>query len=446
MNDFEYIKALTDIDDSFVAEAAGASYTAKSTHNRKIVLLVAAAMMSLMLVACSILVARSEVFTDKTPSADVEDRVEVLTEQTPENFNDVYLSRYTELLAEYGMSEEDIVVKTYQEYIRYGYYFDEVILVTKDTAVGRIITDAENFTFDVEFIGFFYNKRTDEFKTISEKTTAPGGRIEFIMNAEYGWECFGGILRRTHPESEYKGFFGIYMHKYGIEPSVRAMQYMDTYYDEMQKSQSPGPHPWNEIEDIATVKSDWVYGRDISIFAPTDSDDQLARIEQIASAFDMSGITNGTAFYDKQTVSDGQFIELGYAYDKDRFIAFMNNTIESTIIPDPIEPTIVEDWHISMVFYNDVNDQYRVIKRNYAEFTDYVLAIETEENWDFIGVYIYRSKPESDEYEFIDYYDFTPVEGDEADSQKFWERIRQEIEQDKNSTLQVRELRLRNKK
>ncbi len=417
----EFLDKMDLVDPIYVEEAD--SNIVEVSRKRKIVLLVAAIMMSLMLVACSIIVARSEVFTDKTPVVEIENRIEAITEpKTIEDFNDAYLSRYTELLAEYGMSEEDIVVKTYQEYIRYGYYFDEVILVTKDTAVGRIITDAESFTFDVEFIGFFYNERTDEFKTISEKITAPGGKIEIIMDAEYGWECFGGILRRTHPESEYKGFYGIWIHKYGIEPSVRAMQYMDTYYDEMQRSQSPGPRPWNEIEDIATIKSDWVYGRDISVFASTESDDPFAQIEQIASAFDMSGITNGTAFYDKQTVSNSQFVEIGYAYDKDRFIAFMNNTIESTV---------VDDWHISMVFYNKINDQYRVIERNYAEFIDNVLAIETKENWDIVGVYMYHSKPEPNENEFIDYYDFTPVEGDEADSQKFWERIQQEIEQNK---------------
>ena len=438
MKDVDYMRVLTDIDDSFVFEAATASYTAKFSHKRKIVLLVAAAAMALMLVACSVLVARSEVFTDKTPSDEVDNRVEAITEpKSNDDFNYAYLSRYTELLAEYGMCEEDIIVKTYQEYIRYGYYFDEVILVTKDTAVGRIITDAESFTFDVEFIGFFYNERTDEFKTISEKITAPGGKIEIIMNSEYGWECFGGILRRTHPETETKGYFGIWIHKYGIKPSVRAMKFIDKYYDEMNESIPDFIYLLNEIEDIATIKSDWLNDRDSEVFALMETSDPIERIEQIASAFDMAGITGGKTFYDSQAVSEHEFVEVGYAYDNNRLLAFINNTVKSAI---------VEDWHLSLLFYNAEKDQYRVIKKDYSDFSNFVLPIETKEGWDFIGLYMYRSKPESDEYEFVDYSDFTPVENDEADSQKMQERIKREITQDKQTTTQTRDFRLERRK
>ncbi len=435
MKNLEYIKALTDIDDEFVNEAEIAAKTVNITSKRKITPLVAAATIGLMLVACSILTATSEVFTDKSPRDEVNNRVEALTEQTTsEDFYDDYISRLAEIAAEYGIAEEDIVDKTYQEYIRNGYYFDEVILITKDTAIGRIITDAESFIFDVEFIGFFYNEKTDEFKTISQKTTAPGGKIEIIMNAERGWECFGGFLGRTQPESEYEdNIRGFYIQKYGIKPSVRAMQFMEKYYNEIFTTS--GYRPVDEIIiDIATIKTNWIFEKDTGVFASTESDDPLDRIEQIASAFEMAGISNGTAFYDKQTVSDGQFIEIGYAYDKNRFIAFVNDTIEETT---------VEDWHLSMIFYNTEKDQYRVIKRSYSEFADFILPIETMDNWNFIGVYMYRSMPESDIYEFVDYCNFTPGEGDEADSQKFWERIQQEIESDKITTIQDHNDRLK---
>lgn len=411
MNKFDFLLELQKIDDNLIDEITNSRQTIKYSRLR-IAIIAAAVLTVLSLVACSILVARSEIFLSDEISAVVHRRIKALSEPIDiDNFNEVYLSRYDELLAEYDLKEEDIVVKTYDEYIRNGYYFDEVVLVTKDTAIGRIITDADKFKFDVEFTCFFYNERTDEFKTITQTTSAQGGKIEIIMDAEHGWECFGGLLARTHPESEYEDFNGVYIQKYGIEPSVRAMQFMDKhYFDELKKSPSIIDAERKRITNTL-VHGDTQISEDT--FASTESDDPLARILQVTSNYEMEGISNAKTYYDKQSVSDEEFIEAGYAYNDDVIIAFANNTIESATI----------NLRVVGIFYNAKKDQYRISYEQYNQFTNLVIRMEAKKGWKCIGISMSRTTPESDVNQYIEYNDFNPVEGDEADSREFWEKV-----------------------
>lgn len=409
MNDFEYIKALTDIDDGFVQEASTAAKITHISRKRKIVLLVAAATMALMLVACgvyNILAASSEVYTSRYTSVTVNDRIDAMD---PLQYDSDHVST---VALEYGIAKEDIVVKHYNEYLSHGYYFDEVFIVTKETAVARIVTDAKNFTFDVEFIGFFHNEKKDEFKAVSQKTTAQGGTIEIIMNAEDGWECFGGFLGRSHPEAEINTFSG-----FSAMDNIdsRAILFMNDYYDKLIEDSNKV-----YLKEKSEVAITWDYYYDHiydGTFDRTESDEPLALIEQVASKYGMESVSKGKFFYDKRTLTGEQFIEVGFAYDKDGLIAFANNTIENSVIR----------MDVTGVFYNAERDEYRTINGSIGDVTG-ILKMESKKGWECIGVTMYRNMPEADGYEHTGAEDFTPVEGDETDSQKFFEKVKKETD------------------
>lgn len=421
MNNFEYIKALTDIDDSYISEAAEASHTAKFSHRRKVILLVAAATMALMLVACgvyNVLAASSEVYVSRHTSSTVNDRIDALE---PLQYDNDHVSAVAQ---EYGIAKEDIVVKHYNEYLSHGYYFDEVFIVTKETAVARIVTDAKNFTFDVEFIGFFHNEKKDEFKAVSQKTTAQGGTIEIVMNAEDGWECFGGFLGRSHPEAALNTFSGSSAMD---NIDSRAILFINDYYDKMIVQNSNAIH-LKEKSEVATV---WdYYNTHIyeDTFAPTESDNPIDRIEQVASKYGMEGISNGETFYDKRILTSEKFIEVGYAYDKDGLIAFVNNNIDTEDLVDGSINSKNVLVRVRGVFYSAEKDQYRVVSYEVIADGKGILRMVPKDGWECIGVSIYRSMPESEQYELTSVEHFTPVEGDETDSQKFFEKVKREVE------------------
>lgn len=413
MNRSDFISALSNVSDEYILESAS---TEKPIHriNRKTALFIAAALMAFMLVACgvySMYAASSEVMTDEFPDITVSERMDHIQDLTV----DKDVERYKDVIAEYGIAEKDIVSRYRSEYLRDGYYFDELILTTKDKAIGRIITDAVNFTFDVEFVGFFYNEKNDEFKTVTQTTAAQGGKIEIVMNAEKGWECIGGILGRNHPESEVNTFTALYSQKYGHPASVRAMQFFDKYYD----------------ENIATNESQRSRGAEVisyhynknvishEVFSSIETDDPDERMASIASACGIESVPTGEVYYDKQVLSDGEFVEAGYVYDESGLVAFLNNTIKTD--------EEYERFYIAGIFYNQRSDRYMVVWRN-TSFSSgpLVFSFQSKYGWKCIGVTMLRTTPETEDTFFTTSEAITPVLGDESDSYEFFEKVNEE--------------------
>lgn len=412
MNRSDFISALSSIGDEYILESAS---TEKPIHriNRKTALFIAAAAMAFMLVACGVYgmyAASSKVKIDEFPDITVSERMDYIQDLTIEKVSD----HYKEVLAEYGIAEEDLVTRDRREYLYDGYYFDELVLATKDKAIGRIITDAVNFTFDVEFVGFFYNEKNDEFKTVTQTTTAQGGKIEIVMNTEKGWECLGGILGRNHPESERNVFTVIYSQKYGHPASVRAMQFFDKYYDENIATNASRRSRGAEVRSY--------YNANVlfqEVFSSVETDDPNERMAHIASACGIESLPTGEAYYDKQVLSNGQFVEAGYVYDESGFVAFMNNTIETD--------EEYERFYIAGIFYNQRSDRYMVVWRNNSCKTGpLVFSFESKYGWECIGVTMLRTTPETEDTFFTTSEAITPVLGDESDSYEFFEKVNEE--------------------
>ncbi len=421
MKDLEYISALTNIDDEFVNEAATAAKTVSITNKRKIALLVAAVMMAVMLVACSALIARSEIFTDEIPSVTVNERLEVMKDQTIDKF----FAHLRELMDDHGIAEEDVITKACQEYLSHGYYFDEMLVATKDKLIGRIITDAKNFTFDVELIGFFYNEKTEEFKTVSQTATSSGGKLEIVMDAEKGWICYGGFMPRSHPEEEIPRFNGIDVIKYGDKPSVKAMKFMEEWRD--QNLETVLYSNKDDRSDFSVIDID--YHTPISSYLSNETTDRNERIEAVVNHYEIQSLLNGEGKtrYERKDLENNNFFEFGYAYDKDGFVIFSNST----------DPEYIYSIHSAGIFYNADKDQYRITWRHASAKDGMVLKAESKRSWECIGVAVYTIVPDSqyEEFEVIDLNDITEVVGDETDSQEFFEKVIQEIEIKKPSYI-----------
>lgn len=418
MKKTDFFSALTDIDDAYILESASAL---KPIHriNRRTGLLIAAALMALMLVACgvySMYAASSKVKTEEFPDITVSERVEAIRDWTM----DSYLEHFNDLMEEHGIAPEDVVDKIYDEYLRNGYYFDEMIVVTKEKAVARIITDADKFTFNVEFVGYFYNEKNDEFKTVSQSTTAQGGKIEIVMIAEKGWECFGGILARNHPENEYDYVMGLRSIKYGLPASVRAMQFEDKYFDE--KVWITQHNSEYQVHDLVETVAYWDKTIPEGTFDTIESDDPKDKLNHILSKLEMSEISDESSYsYENQSFENGKFIETGYVYDKNGLIAFVNTDIK--------EATENSDWfYVCGIFYNSQKDQYRVSwgLSNHSADKDIIMKIQPKEGWECIGVVMFQTMSETEKTNVKKMEGFSPVVGDEEDSYKFFEKLLKE--------------------
>ncbi len=434
MKKLDFLSELQDIDDDLLEEALGTKQSTISIPRSRIAIIAAAAMMAIMLVACGVysaLAASSEVYISKYTSATVNDRIDSLD---PLQYDHDHIAQ---MAIEYGIAKEDIVVKHYHEYLSHGYYFDEVFIVTKEAAVARVITDAKNFTFDVEFIGFFHNEKKDEFKAVSQKTTAQGGTIEIVMNAEDGWECFGGFLGRSHPEATLNTFSGSSAMD---NIDSRAILFMNDYTDKLIQSNATMSKEKIEVATLWDYYNTHIYE---DTFAPTQSDNPIARIEQIASKYGMAGISSGETFYDKRILTGEKFIEVGYAYDKNGLIAFVNNNIPTMdLINHSANSTGSTNVLVCVrgVFYNAEKNQYRVVE--YEVLTDGkgIWRMVSKDGWECIGISMFRSMPEAEKCELTSINHFTPVKGDEADSQKFFEKVKRETEIDKSTNQSAFEM------
>ncbi len=422
----DFLKALNDIDNVFVQEASvSVNSNGVKRFNRKTAIIIVAAVLALMLVACGIIaVANIEVYTDDDPSVTVDERIEIVSGQTLDEFH----SHMRELMEDHGIAEEDVIAKSCDEYLGNGYYFDEMLIATKDKLVGRIITDAKNFTFDVEFIGFFYNEKTEEFKTVSQTAALSGGKIEFVMNAEKGWICYGGFMPRTHPEEELARNNGVFIIKYGDKPSVKAMNFMDEWSEE--HLYGPANSTEHNNSDFAVVNNNFYTS--VSSYLSNKITDPNERIEAVLTNCEMQTVLaeDSQTQYERKELENGNFFELGYAYNKEGFVVFADST----------DPEYHCGIHAVGIFYNADKDQYRVLWRHLSGLgrsNAVVINVNAKQGWQCIGVVTYAMLPDEnyEEIEIIDSSHFTHVVGDETDSQEFLDKIIKETEMKKQSYI-----------
>ncbi|MBQ8623613.1 MAG: hypothetical protein IJ424_04450 [Oscillospiraceae bacterium] len=162
MKNFEYIKALTDIDENYIEEAAEASYTAKFSHNRKIVMLVAAVMLVLLATGAAWVVSSLSVDVEELGTTDEGYELNIPKADIPEDLRRDL--EELELLTAEEMTELE------REYASYMYGFTRLEHIAENYGhayKGRIlyeyfdeIGDNDAYYFEA---GAFYDENGDVF-------------------------------------------------------------------------------------------------------------------------------------------------------------------------------------------------------------------------------------------------------------------------------------------
>lgn len=409
MNRFDILEGIGYIDEELIDEACEEKAHAKPSRPR-LALIAAAALVALALVSCGIyeiVAAWSEVKTEPYDYLSIHDRIESFPAYTYETD---YVST---LAAEYGIASEEIVVSQYHEGIHYGYYFSQVLIATKEKAVALLITDAEQFTFDFEFSGYFLHEKTRELKIETQRVTAAGGTLEIIMYCEEGWECIGGILARSHPEEELNNFTPIFAINDGKHSGT--FLYTDEYYTKLSEK-AREVYEYNGGKECKIAKTSQ-YDHNSLHDGKREYDVNVIGLEAMIEKY-AEGITYPTekTYYVCDEGENGEFIELGYIYDDSGAMIFMNENAESTA-------TIL---YTAGIFYNAERDEYRVVKETVATADAAVAKFESKEGWKCIGVSVYRLIQDS----FKPYgsaASVTRVEEDMVDSMYFAEKVWKEL-------------------
>lgn len=407
MNRFDILEGIGYIDEELIDEACEEKAHAKPSRPR-LVLIAAAALVVLALVSCGIyeiVAAWSEVKAEPYDYLSIHDRIESFPAYTYETD---YVST---LAAEYGIASEELVVNQYHEEIRFGYYFSQVLIASKEKAVALLITDAEQFTFDFEFVGYFIHKSTGEFKVETESVTAKGGLLEIIMYCEDGWECFGGILARSHPEEEINMFTPVLGINDGRHSST--FEFTNEYYSKLSEKAWELYNNHDESDVALTSGFDHNSLHDGKKKYDVNVMGLEAMIEKYAE-----GITYPTekTYYVCDEGENGEFIELGYIYDDSGAMVFMNENAESTA-------TIL---YTAGIFYNAERDEYRVIKESVTTTDAAVTKFRAQKGWKCIGVSVYRLVQDSFK-PIASAGSITHVEDDLADSMYFAEKVWKEL-------------------
>lgn len=407
MNRFDILEGIGYIDEELIDEACEKSVRARPSRPR-LALIAAAAVMAIALVSCGIyeiVAAWSEVKAEPYEYLSIHDRIESFQALT---YDADYINA---LAAEYGIAREELVVNQYHEEIHFGYYFSQVLIASKEKAVALLITDAEQFTFDFEFNGYFIHEKTKEFKIETQSVTAKGGTLEIIMYCEDGWECIGGILARSHPEEELNMFTPIFAISDGKHSGT--FLYADEYYTKLSEK------AW-EIYDSGKegeVASKSQYDHNSLHDGEKKYDVKVSGLEAMIDRY-AEGITYTAekTYYVCDEGENGEFIELGYIYDDSGAMVFMNENAESTA-------TIL---YATGIFYNAEKDEYRVVKQSVTTTDAAVARFHSKDGWKCIGVTAYRLVQDSFE-PYGSAASVTYVENDMADSMYFAEKVWKEL-------------------
>lgn len=417
MSKFDILEGIGYIDDELIDEACEEKVHAKPSRPR-LTLIAAAALIALALVSCGIyeiVAAWSEVKTEPYDYLSVNDRKDTFEALT---YDTDYVN---ELAAKYGIASEEIVVSQYHEGIHYGYYFSEVLIATKEKAVALLITDAEQFTFDFEFNGYFIHEKTGEFKVETQSVTANGGTLEIIMYCEDGWECFGGILARSHPEEELNMFTPIFAINDGRHSG--SFLYTDEYHTKLSDK---AWEIYNSGEEGEVAKKSQ-YDHNSLHDGKKKYDVTVIGLEAMIESH-AEGITYPTekTYYICDEGENGEFIELGYIYDDSGAMVFMNENAESTT-------TIL---YATGIFYNAEKDEYRVVKETVTTADVAVARFHSKKGWKCIGVTAYRLVQDSFK-PYASAGSITHVDDDLADSMYFAEKVWKELSSNVESLKEV---------
>ncbi len=186
MKDLEYIKALTDIDESFVQEAMSSNkIKVTSKLSKKLIVAVAAVLALLTLLAC--------VDNGITLVDSVED--DIFTDDGTLEPAEV---RLKEICEEYGMPTDMGIDDGYADCT--GYYYQDMQIGDYYYEFGYVSTGHKIFAFyltndneseiKIETFQMLCNETEDEFKTETEYKKNCGTTV-IMRDVEEGWKLFG---------------------------------------------------------------------------------------------------------------------------------------------------------------------------------------------------------------------------------------------------------------